>query len=319
MISKILLLIGFLVAVLAQGDGSQSETHVTEVFNVKTGTEKGGCDNYNVNKWYSVSIRLLEDISHALKEAQEAFEKGVTDSQIQKHLWTFFRIDATDASSKPFVDEMKENLTSVQGELKETADGPDKPWIFCDGKYAEQKKWSDKALEPETGVPNADGKTIKQVFPELFPFWIDDIKQYRYAEENDYCFKANRKNMAGTDDNFQPNTITFCPMNWKEVKYKTIDDIPAVTEEGISIKQFTVEGLTFFHEVFHYALESINTPDVAYNLNQITGGEPLEDGTFITPDQAIANPESWTMFALAWKLGLRNPKFTFESSVSKSL
>lgn len=26
------------------------------------------------------------------------------------------------------------------------------------------------------------------------------------------------------------------------------------------------------------------------------------------------NPESWTLFALAWEMGERNPKFTFAST-----
>ncbi|KAF5975634.1 hypothetical protein FBULB1_7272 [Fusarium bulbicola] len=125
--------------------------------------------------------------------------------------------------------------------------------------------------------------------------------------------------MAGTDDNFQPNTITFCTMNWKDHKYQGLSDFPPVVEEGLSLDQFAIGGLTFLHESFHYALLNENTPDTAYNLEQITGGAALDDGKIITTDQAVTNPESWTMFALAWYLGSKNKDFTFASSKSKRL
>ncbi|CAM1510739.1 Fc.00g082520.m01.CDS01 [Cosmosporella sp. VM-42] len=101
---------------------------------------------------------------------------------------------------------------------------------------------------------------------QVLPFWADDLKAYRFAETADYCSKAYKQNLGGTDDNFQPNTITFCPKNWNSVKYSTLLDLPEVTEVEISIDALTVEGLTFLHEMFHFALENENTPDTAYLL-----------------------------------------------------
>jgi hypothetical protein len=75
--------------------------------------------------------------------------------------------------------------------------------------------------------------------------------------------------MAGTDDNMQPNTITFCTMNWKDHEYKGLSDFPPVVEEGLSLNHFAIGGLTFLHESFHYALLNEHTPDTACKQERI--------------------------------------------------
>ncbi|PNP85122.1 hypothetical protein FNYG_01647 [Fusarium nygamai] len=343
---KLVFLFSFLALVFADND-DLIDLKVTQVFRVKSGTELGGCDNFDVNRWFSDARVLVKAAQEALSEAQQFFDKGNKDSQIESYLRAFFRFDPEDVSAKSTLEKMIEDINDVDIELKNTDGGDDMPWVFCDSTFAEQKSWSSKALVEGTGAPDPDGLTIKQAFPdvcqenytkrkaalkkeksgrkrmllprEFYPFWVDDFKQYRYAEDVTYCNKAGKKNMAGTDDNMQPNTITFCTMNWKDHKYKGLSDFPPVVEEGLSLNHFAIGGLTFLHESFHYALLNEHTPDTAYNLEQITGSAPLDDGKIITTDQAVANPESWTMFALAWYLGSENKDFTFASSMSKRL
>ncbi|KAF4448369.1 hypothetical protein F53441_8177 [Fusarium austroafricanum] len=344
MLSSLLFFITFLPVGLANNGDTNHVIQVTEVFHVKSGTENGGCDGFDVNMWFSDARFLLDLTDKALLEAKKSYDDDFKDSQVLKYLDAFFRIDSKDDSSKATVEEMR---AKVQAAIEDTEPGDDTPWIFCDSTFAQEKKWTDIALAPGTGVEHPDGKSIKEVYPEIyqeyyadrekakrkeksktkkmklpssfFPFWVDDIKQYRYAEKSNYCSKANLKNLAGVDDNAQPNTITFCTKNWKKMKYKGINALPDVIAEGVSMKDFTVESLTFLHEAFHFALENENTPDVAYNIGEVTGSVALEDGNFITREQAVANPESWTLFALAWHLGKKYPKFTFAGTEAKPL
>ncbi|KAF5556836.1 hypothetical protein FPHYL_7867 [Fusarium phyllophilum] len=253
--SKFIFLLSFSAVVFADNDGPK-DPKVTEVFRVKSGTELGGCDNFDVNRWFSDARLLVNVAKQALLEAQQFFDKGNKDSQIEKYLRAFFRFDPEDVSAKSTLEKMIDDINEVDSELGFTEPGDDMAWVFCDSTFAEQKSWSSKALVEGTGAPNPDGKTIKQIFPdecqenytkrkaalkkeksgtkrmllprEFYPFWVDDFKQYRFAEDVTYCNKAGKKNMAGTDDNFQPNTITFCTMNWKDHKYKGLSDFPVV-------------------------------------------------------------------------------------------
>ncbi|KAF7557134.1 hypothetical protein G7Z17_g885 [Cylindrodendrum hubeiense] len=296
-----------------------SVSDVTDVFNVMSGTEKGGCDAYDVNEWFHNAWFFASEANDALMDARNAKARGVTDADSQDEVIAAF-------------------MNRIPGD--------DVPWIFCDSTSAVAAKWSDVALTAGTGAVDAEGRKIQEVYAVLYeenwlkrnrdikqeknkaeraklprpfiPFWVDALKAYRYAETGDYCSKNYKRNMAGTDDNFQPTTITFCPKNWKSVHYKEIHEFPAtLEEEGVSINEFTIEGLTFFHEMFHNALLNKHTPDTAYSIGEITRAVELEDGEFISQEEAIANPESWTLFALAWYLGHRYPDYTFASTESK--
>ena len=52
-------------------------------------------------------------------------------------------------------------------------------------------------------------------------------------------------------------------------------------------------------------------------LGEIVGSDVLAGGAAITQEEAIANPESWTLFALACYLGTRFPDYTWASTKSK--
>ncbi|KAI8655321.1 hypothetical protein NCS55_01183300 [Fusarium keratoplasticum] len=124
--------------------------------------------------------------------------------------------------------------------------------------------------------------------------------------------------MAGTEDQRQPTIVTLCPQNFKKEKnkvwYKKLDDIPEVKKQGRSIGTISLPSLTIFHEMFHVTLLTKHTPDTTYKLSQITRDKALKGNTFISSEQSRRNPESWTLFALAWEMGLRNPKFTFATT-----
>ncbi|WAO94422.1 Hypothetical protein NCS54_01200400 [Fusarium falciforme] len=251
-------------------------------------------------------------------------------------------------------DKMKEDLGDVLDAFvdDEDNDKDDKPRLFCDSTFAVEKDWDDAALQEGTGkgyplelvdgdlvektIMEAEAEWYNDVFTERkkdrdeeqdeaarealrplwYPFWVDHLKMYRFEVKGDFCFA--RDNMGATEDQRQPTIVTLCPKNFKSEKnkvwYERLDDIPEVKRQGRSIGTIALPSLTFFHEMFHVALTAAHTPDVTYTLSQITRTKALEGDTFISSEQSRSNPESWTLFALAWELGERNPKFTFATT-----
>ncbi|KAH7165152.1 hypothetical protein EDB81DRAFT_917125, partial [Dactylonectria macrodidyma] len=339
---------------------------VSDIFVVKPGTEKGGCDAYDVNQWYQDAVTLVTSAKEAVAAAVSAGESGDTKADSLKYLQTFFDVrplktaqtEFTDRTAKmtgKFSETMNqnpskaltfcpENIQDVIDALVDDSEGDvdDKPWIFCDSTWTVEEAWDDTA-RATAKEPNPDGKPIREVYKDwyqpnyvdrkaaidaattqedkdaliqpFFPFWSDDFKAYIFDVTGDYCSRTG--NFAGTDDNFQPNSMTFCAKNFNSDHYAKLDDLPAVTKGRVSIKDLEVTGLTFLHETFHFALLNEHTPDLAYLLTEITKKKPLDlTGEIMTADESIRNPESYTLFALAYHLGKLNPDYTFASGMS---
>ncbi|KAH7175197.1 hypothetical protein EDB81DRAFT_874058 [Dactylonectria macrodidyma] len=340
------------VAVLSIATTAVQAITVNDVFVVYGGTEKGGCDGWDIQQWYLDTQTLADAALACINDAIAQKDAGTTDADSQKYLKTFFNINVKTGAFGGHAQALKTSVEEVIAALADDSSDPendDKPWIFCDSTWAEEKSWDDIAQDEGTGTPNADGKKIKEVYKELYednyvkrnaaidaaktaaakkklpqpfvPFWADAVglKKYNYDIAGDYASRDN--NLAGTDDNFQPNTITFCTKNWADKGwYKSLDAIPAVTEENLSVEKLQPEGLTLFHEMFHFTLLNEHTPDTAYRLSEIVRKNAAElTGKQITLEQSKKNPESFALFALAYELGRRNTAYTFASSASKLL
>ncbi|KAJ3545558.1 hypothetical protein NM208_g2455 [Fusarium decemcellulare] len=315
---------------------AQARKHVSEVFDVKKGTENGGCDNYRVDEWFEEALVLARHVDGCFDFAKKALEERDLDHD-----------NDLDDVLAAFVDDEDTGLD-------------DKPRLFCDSTFAVEKEWDDGALKEGTGeeypmeivngdlretpIMEAEAEWYKDIFtdrkndreneedeaarealpPLWYPFWVDHLKMYRFDVKGDWC--SSRGNMGATEDQRQPAIVTLCPQNFKSEGnkkwYDKLDDIPEVKRQGRSIGTIALPSLTFFHEMFHVALRTVHTPDVTYKLSRITRSEVLDNienasneaGTLISQEQSRKNPESWTLFALAWELGERNPKFTFAST-----
>jgi hypothetical protein len=154
---KLVFFLSFLAVVFANND--DPEVKVTQVFRVKSGTELGGCDNFDVNRWFSDARLLVKAAKEALLEAQMFFDKGNKDSQIESYLRAFFRFDPEDVSAKSTLEKMigksrcissnssqfkigltasTEDVNDVDAALELTDGGDDMPWVFCDSTFAER-------------------------------------------------------------------------------------------------------------------------------------------------------------------------------------
>ncbi|KAJ3577379.1 hypothetical protein NPX13_g3186 [Xylaria arbuscula] len=269
---------------------------VGDVFDVKTGTTNGGCDGKNIDAWFADTITLANTA---------AVGAAATDQDSRGYLKTFFNIgpqdDATQAGGPigQVIEVLNLNTLPPGG----------KPRLFCDSHWLQEQQWDDVAFDAVTGLPRADGKKVQDIFTMetgLNPFWSDDLRQYLKASPGDYC-SSNVLNLAATQDQTRPSTVTLCVDNFSTTQGDTLANIPSVTKKGVSVSTLQVHSLTLFHEMFHVVLGVASSPDHSYVLNSI-----VRFGT----KKAVQNPESYTMYALAYFLG-QNTKFTFATSKSK--
>ncbi|KAF4463279.1 hypothetical protein FALBO_9899 [Fusarium albosuccineum] len=308
---------------VGRGLQAPARKHVSEVFDVKKGTENGGCDNYRVDEWFEDALVLASHVDgYDLDNVLEAF---VDDEDT-----------GSDDKPRPFCDStfaVGESSASILTRTILTIHGTEKEWDYGAQKEGTGKEYPMEIANDdlrETPITEAEAEWYKDVFtdrkkdreneedegarealpPLWHPFWVDHLKMYRFDVTGDWC--SSRGNMGATEDQGQPAIVTLCPQNFKSEGnkkwYDKLDDISEVKRQGRSIGTIALPSLTFFHEMFHVALRTVHTPDVTYKLSRITRSEVLDNienasneaGTLISQEQSRRNPESWTLFALAW-------------------
>ncbi|KAM5353356.1 hypothetical protein ACJ41O_000006 [Fusarium nematophilum] len=157
---------------LSQIKQIKARKHVTEIFEVKTGTENGGCDNYRVDEWFAEASDLALHVTRCFDSAQKALEERDLDHDSFHYLKTFFNLDPREETNfNDHFDKMKKDLGEVLEALDDDEDTEedDKPRLFCDSTFAvgesptsiltgailtihgTEKEWDDAALEEGTG------------------------------------------------------------------------------------------------------------------------------------------------------------------------
>ncbi|KAF5543693.1 hypothetical protein FPHYL_11224 [Fusarium phyllophilum] len=194
----------------------------------------------------------------------------------------------------------------------------------------------DEANQPKGAQPDARNITLSlmicltQIFSE-FPFWSSDLREYLLDEADDYCSKK----VDGVIQHFGAThegpgqswkTVTICVNNLGWHAKKDHLSLGTVRTEGKSIVEYRAQSMTLFHELFHVVLGNANTEEheKSYELPYIAnprkkeGEDPGdEDQDIISTQEALYNPESYTLYALACLLGQKNERFTFASTRSK--
>lgn len=112
-LARLTILLAF-VSPTIQGTISARAGTIDDVFHIKTGTVNGGCDNYDVVQWWNDGRVLADSAGQALRNAKSSKANGVTNSDSQKHIWTFFKLDAADDSFNDIVDELIGNIPCLQ-------------------------------------------------------------------------------------------------------------------------------------------------------------------------------------------------------------
>jgi hypothetical protein len=85
------------------------------VFNVKSGTTKGGCDSYRTGQLNENLDAYFEEAQKIIKTASDAFGKYNTDVQVQKLGKTFFGITPNSQQTGTNSNKDADLLKHVQG------------------------------------------------------------------------------------------------------------------------------------------------------------------------------------------------------------
>ncbi|KAG4280585.1 hypothetical protein FPRO06_11918 [Fusarium proliferatum] len=310
---------------------------IDSVFNVKQGVVGvGGCTSYKskLNRWWTDARKLVDA---ALSYAQDDSVDG------PEYIYTFFALDPPPADAR-----YREILIATLQSVKNFIDGDlhlptGKPWLFCSSKWLERMDWDDVAYDKETGdkFTGDDAKKVRDVVdeptpppdeanqPEEFPFWSSDVREYLMDEADDYCSKKVDgviQHFGATHEAPTWKSVTICvsnlPWNAKNDHLR----LGAIQNEGKSIVEYRAQSMTLFHELFHIVLGNADTQEheKSYDLDYIAnprkeeGEDPGdEDQDIISTQEALYNPESYTLYALSCLLGQRNERFTFASTRSK--
>ncbi|KAF5645822.1 GAL4-transcription factor [Fusarium tjaetaba] len=304
------------------------------------GIPVGGCNSYKgkLNKWWADARKLVDA---ALLYAEDDSVDG------PEYLYTFFALDPPPADAQ--------ERATVRARLrlvKEFIDGDTqlptgKPWLFCSSRWLKRMDWDDVAYDKETGdkFTGDDAKKVRDVIdeptpppdeanePKEFPYWSSDLKEYLIDEADDYCTKKVDgviQHFGATHEGPEEKwkTVTICVSN---LRWNAKNDhlaLGIVRTEGKSIVEYRAQSMTLFHELFHVVLGNANTEEheKSYDLPYIAnprreeGEDPGdEDQDIISTQEALYNPESYTLYALASLLGQNNKDYTYLTRVERRL
>ncbi|RBR00886.1 hypothetical protein FVER53590_29999 [Fusarium verticillioides] len=252
-----------------------------------------------------------------------------------EYLCTFFALDPPPAGA--------EGRATVRARLrlvKEFIGGDSqlptgKPWLFCSSKWLERLDWDDVAYDKETGdkFTGDDAKKVRDVVDEPTPppGESNEPKEYLIDEADDYCSKKADgviqhfgATHEGPEEKWKPVTICVNNLAWN-AKMDHLG-LGNVRTAGKIIVEYRTQSMTLFHELFHVVLGNANTEEheKSYDLPYIASprkeegeGPGDEDQDIISTQEALYNPESYTLYALASLLGQKNERFTFASTRSK--
>ncbi|KAF5716919.1 GAL4-transcription factor [Fusarium mundagurra] len=314
---------------------------IDSVFNVKQGgVPVGGCSSYKgkLNKWWADAGKLVDA---ALLYAQDDSVDG------PEYLYTFFALDPPPADAR-YRQRVIDTLQLVKAFIDGDSQLPSgKPWLFCSSQWLKRLDWDDVAYDKETGdkFTGDDAKKVRDVVdeptpppdeanqPKEFPFWSSDVRDYLIDEADDYCTKK----VDGAIQNFGAThegpgqtwkTVTICVNNLKWNSKMDHLGLGRVRTEGKSIVEYRAQSLTLFHELFHVVLGNADTEEheKSYELPYIAnprkeeGEDPGdEDQDIISTQEALYNPESYTLYALACLLGQKNQDYTYLTRVERRL
>ncbi|KAF5248147.1 hypothetical protein FANTH_6077 [Fusarium anthophilum] len=323
----------FLLILLAQ----YALGSIDSVFNIKQGgVGVGGCNSHKskLNRWWTDARKLVDA---ALLYAQDDSVDG------PEYVYTFFALDPPPSDAE-YRAQARARLLLVKRFIDGDLQLPTgKPWLFCSSKWLERMDWDDVAYDKETGdkFTGDDAKKVRDVYheptpppdeadqPKEFPFWSSDIREYFTDEADDYCTKkvdGVAQHFGATHEDLTWKAVTICVQNLEKNARTEHLRLGRIQKEGQSIVDYRAKSMTLFHELFHVVLGNADTQEheKSYELKYIAnprkeeGEDPGdEDQDIISTQEALYNPESYTMYALSCILGQTNKHLTFASTRSK--
>ncbi|KAH6871686.1 hypothetical protein B0T10DRAFT_568138 [Thelonectria olida] len=316
---------------------ADDDVQITDIFNVKTDSSKGSCAGKIdlLNSW----LKDAREVASApIAVAEQALEY---DQPSMEYMWTYFKILGMDESDTQTA---LDNLRAVKGFLDGTTTPSDgKPSLYCDDGWQKMKQWesatdrtridqpAQQAIQGKTALwetfvgyyfkyflkKNLDLTDTNTDVPPMYPWWVEDHKQYVFATPDGGLSCKSKTTMGSVQQQVSPRLVTLCLGNSGGDMKNVLEDNDPVNSEGALVQPRRTMSLTLYHEALHITIGP-SSEDYAYRFSQITGNkDTLNTGGRIIVTEALRNPESYTHFALATWLETQYPAFTFNSGQSK--
>ncbi|KAJ5397870.1 hypothetical protein N7509_005983 [Penicillium cosmopolitanum] len=249
------------------------------VFNVKSGTTKGGCDSYRSGQVNENLDAYFEEAQKIIKTASDAFGKYNTDVQVQKLGKTFFGITPNSQQTGTNSNEDANLLKHVQDWFKDLdtyaqgGSGQKIP-LYCNSDWLEETTTvydsSGKAKNNQVvSDDKAYGKTVPQLKKKTWvAFWSDDLKEYYFGPP----YTSNPPTYCGDNGNIAVVTpmstgkeslsLTLCPGGFfkKPNTLEALDD--SSSDIGHSLQSLETRSLSIVHELVHACKGPDDTPDI---------------------------------------------------------
>ncbi|OQE02834.1 hypothetical protein PENVUL_c038G02194 [Penicillium vulpinum] len=304
-------------------------------------------------------------VDAGLQALTHAADPSSKESKIaQRYLKSYFGVKIGDEKSGL----IKKNLEAVQNFMKGNSKHERTPRLYCDDTWLERLSRTNAAWNTEEGTEGSrkeimeEGpnglvhkkiEDIKDYRPFLFtedektgqyvsngnaPYWSDDLHEYVFQEDygdKSYCTKPGldgKTNLAGTQDQSEPSTVTLCPLSFSNPQ--AIDSLGSKTPTaGMSIPEFLPKSATFYHELFHLAIDVLTTPDPFYSWKEIQAvlkkptGRPRKYAPLNNHNLVCQNPETYVFFSVGYwnflqtnwndKQSNANKRWSFQSGVAQ--
>ncbi|KAJ8068520.1 hypothetical protein OCU04_004070 [Sclerotinia nivalis] len=264
---------------------------VNDVFTVKKGTDKGGCDNYSgeLSTWFSEIQKLLQA---GIQAFDDAFDVEINDAVALATLDGYFGLNPSSSDDERAG--VKSAISAANNDWEQPVKRTDFTYRVVDASEAAGSEIVEQ-FKSEDGDSQAvilTGVAIQDVYKDmlfdkgdlsspndLIPYWSRDLEEYTFQPvygddplKSTFCGLDTSddvdKNLAGTDDETIPATVTLCPFSFTTEQGKsTLSFI--LPKVGDSVTNFIPRSATLLHESIHLVFGKINTPDASYDLNEV--------------------------------------------------
>ncbi|KAI9042402.1 uncharacterized protein KD926_005480 [Aspergillus affinis] len=300
--------------------------------------QNAGCQSRSktLTTWLSESKDLVE-------AGLKAFEHAASTSNDEygvaaRYLKTYFNLSPGGPGTATG------NLEKVQKFLKGTPLALDEtPRMFCQDTWLKKLRRTDSAYDgdskhhlkkinedgSESEIPIEDvpdyrnmlwGQTEEGevVSNGYVPYWSEDLKQYIFDSDYDGKTPCTSGSVGAAQDQTRPSTITLCPAAFTNPEGSVT--LGSKTPRNKVITDVLSRSVTFYHELFHLVLGSVDTPDTTYFwevMRELLENPTKRDKTGDDTHQDLIrkNPETYAFFSVGyWYFLQENSKWGTDST-----
>ncbi|KAJ5413885.1 hypothetical protein N7509_000512 [Penicillium cosmopolitanum] len=309
---------------------------IGDVFNVKQGSENGGCDSHLsvLTQWWTESQAMASAGISAFDDAKGNADE--TKTKNAKHALEKY-LGINDDTDDADVDDIKLLLEEVQWFMaKKSPDSKDTPWLFCDSSWLEPKPRTLRIEECGEEVEIQDSQQYGSQLQEAgsVPYWSSDLKEYIIGHaygEGGLCGASGE--LGVTQGTTASRTVTLCPRAFTRTDVQTDFGVDA---QGKKLSDVLSKSATLFHELFHLVIGNDDTIDATYKLGTIFKSvakgyavpaksewdgqaNALKNSDRKTNAQLVrTNPETWVFFCADYWYTLHKNLYWDTTGVSKT-